>query len=156
MADRILNGRLRRELREQRGLTYSAESAYRPSRAYPDASMLTVAFYTSPERVDEAITSARRLVEKLASNGPSVAELEATRTHFQTIFERLQSRPLYWSRTLADLDYHGSTIEDIKTALDHYLTYPKEEIRATLERYIIDDNHIRVVCRSRPAASERR
>ncbi len=155
MANRILSGRLRRELREQRGLTYSAESGYSPSRAYPEASMLTVAFSTSPERVDEALSSACKLVAELAANGPSAAELDATRTHFRTIFERLQSHPIYWSRTLADLDYHGSTIEDITTALDRYLAYTGEDIRTVLERYIVDDNHIRVVCRPRPAVLER-
>ncbi len=147
MADRILDGRLRRELREQRGLTYSANCTFSPSRAYPAASMLTVAFYTSPERSDEALSSASELVERLASSGPSVAELEAARRHFQTIFERLQARPQYWSRILADLDYHGSTIEDLATALDHYLAFPGEAIRATLERYIIESNQIRVICR---------
>ena len=50
MAAQVLRLRLHKELREERALSYSFSCSYGPSKGYPAASLLSVAFDTTPEQ----------------------------------------------------------------------------------------------------------
>ncbi|GAA4992770.1 putative Zn-dependent peptidase [Nonomuraea thailandensis] len=72
------SSRLSTELREKRGLTYSARSVIEPEA---DGSMLLVSFEARREVADTAITEFHRLIEKLAESPFDVAEFESARDH---------------------------------------------------------------------------
>jgi len=147
MAEQVLTQRLHREIRDQQGLTYSTECSYSPSKAFPNASMLAAAFYTAPERVEHAARSSRELIESFACEGPTVAEVEAARRHVARLFEDLHRKPQYWSRVLADLDFRGTELSELKTALEQYLACTRGDILTVLQKYVTEQRRIQVVCR---------
>ncbi len=153
MAEQVLMQRLQGELREKRGLTYSANCSFSPSKAYPNASFLSVAFYTSPGRVQEAVGVTRRLVETLADQGPTVGEMETVRKELGDLVKRFFRDPKYWGRVLADLDYHGTRLDDLKTMRERLLAVTGSDLREALQRYIVEERRIQVVCIPRESSS---
>ncbi|MFZ5785770.1 MAG: M16 family metallopeptidase [Acidobacteriota bacterium] len=109
-AERILSSRLLREIRERRGLTYTPECSFSPSRAYPAASVLTVACYTATDRAGEAADAVRETARGLAEQGPTEEETAAARRQLSTVVERARRDPRYWSRALSELDFRGLSI----------------------------------------------
>jgi zinc protease len=147
LAERILVQRLHREVRDRQGLTYSAECSYSPSKAYPAASILATAFYTAPDRVEEAARTSRQLVERFAAIGPTSDELESTRRFITNRFTELQGKPQYWSRILCDLGYRGLTLGDLRQSLPDYLSFTRSDVRDALHRYVTESGRLQVVCR---------
>ncbi|MFJ2033268.1 M16 family metallopeptidase [Streptosporangium sp. NPDC087985] len=72
------SSRLSTELREKRGLTYSARSVIEPDQ---DGSTLTVSFDTRKETADQAITEFYRVVDEVTSIPFDVTEFENARDH---------------------------------------------------------------------------
>lgn len=72
------SSRLSTELREKRGLTYSARSVIEPDR---DGSTLMVSFDTRKEAADQAITEFYRVVEAVTSSPFDVTEFENARDY---------------------------------------------------------------------------
>jgi zinc protease len=112
-AVRILESRVRQELREDRGLTYSASTYVNPSRVYPAVSALYVEFTTDPEKVAEAVALVRTIVERFAAEGPTEEEVETARRQFVNIFDTTIKDPRFWGNLLSDLEYHETKLEDI-------------------------------------------
>ena len=73
IASRILERRVLREVREERGLTYSTTVYAQSSKVYPDTSALHVEFTADPDKVAEAAALAKAVVERFAAEGPSDA-----------------------------------------------------------------------------------
>jgi zinc protease len=147
MAEQVLMRRLQEELREKRGLTYGADCSFNPSRAYPEASLLTVTFYAPPERADEAVGVTRDLVETLAAEGPTAAEMEAIGKQTDDLVTRAQVDPRYWCRVLSDLHYHGTRLDDLKNLRQRVLSFSGRDMQAVLETYITEKRRFEVVCR---------
>ncbi len=146
MAVQILSQRLYREVRGHRGLTYHGDCSCSPSRAYPQASLLSVAFYTPAERVAEAVAVTRELVGELAADGPTEGEMEAARKHFSELASRAQGDPKYWSRVLADCDYRGLRRADLKRLPERFLAVVRQDLQAALGRYVGEDRQLTVTC----------
>jgi len=146
MAEQVLMKRLQDELREKRGLTYGADCSFNPSRAYPEASLLTVTFYAPPDRADEAVSVTRDLVESLAAQGPTDAEMEAIRKQLDDLITRAQNDPRYWCRVLSDLHYHGTRLDDLKNLHQRVLSFSGRDMQAVLENYITEKRRFEVVC----------
>lgn len=145
MAEYILKERLQGEIREREGFTYSAHCNFNPSKAYPEGSLLSTAFYTDPARAEDAIARARGLVEGFAAEGPTEAEMDATRRHTHTLFEKMEKQPQYWCSLFVDLDFHGNSLEEIKAAREAYQRYTAADVRATLARYIVPARAMEIV-----------
>jgi zinc protease len=81
LANQVLGGggftsRLTEELREKRGLTYSAGSYF---AAYAREGPFVLAAQTRREQADEALTVMRQTLERFVRDGPSAIELEAAK-----------------------------------------------------------------------------
>ena len=152
MSEWILKRRLIREVREKRGLTYSVNCSYRPSKAYPEGSLFTVAFFASPRRVEEALDAARQVVESLTSRGPSEVEMARGRKRFRHLVDSVLRKPQFWARTLSDLEYHGSRLEDLGSLQEDYSSLTTGRVKRTLRRYIEEPRRIQVI--SLPSRAE--
>lgn len=146
-AMRILESRVRQELREDRGLTYSASTYVNPSRVYPDVSALFVEFTTDPEKMTEAMALVRTVVERFAAEGPSDEELETARKQFVNIFETTIKDPRFWVNLLGDLEYHASKLEDIDGVVEKVLAFTKEEILAEVRKTVRPERFAMIVAR---------
>lgn len=145
MAARILERRIRKEIREDRGLTYSAETYVHPSRVYPDMSALYVDFTADPEKVTEAVEIAKRTVEEFAAGGPTDEEVETVRTQLRNSLETMLKEPQFWVYILADLEYHGTRLQDIVGLVDKLVAYTKADIAEQVRKVVVPEHFALVI-----------
>ncbi|PON15839.1 hypothetical protein C2W62_21665 [Candidatus Entotheonella serta] len=125
---RILETRMRKEIREKLGLTYSTSTYVRPARVYPDMSALYVQFTADPDKVQEAVRAARSVVETFAAEGPTDAEMQTVRTQMKNTIETMMQEPRFWVNLLNDLEYHGTNLQDLHGLLDKIMAFTKTDI----------------------------
>ncbi len=136
IAGRILERRIRQEIRENRGLTYSIATYARPSKIYPLMSALYVQFTTDPDTADEAVHLARSVVQTFAAEGPTDTEMETVRKQLLNAVETMLKEPHFWVGLLKDLDYHDTKLEDVNGLLGKLLAYSKDDIAAAIKRTV--------------------
>jgi zinc protease len=150
----ILERRLRQEIREERGLTYSTSVYARPSKIYPNMSALYVEFTTDPDKVDEAVRVARDVVETFAAEGPSAEEVQTVHKQFKNSVETMLKEPGFWVEVLADLEYHGTRLEDVEHLLAEVLAFTQADIAAEARKTIMPARFLMIIGRPKvPAAS---
>lgn len=156
VASRILERRVRQEVREQRGLTYSTSTYAQPNKAYPSASALYVEFTADPDKASEAVALAKAVVERFATEGPTDAEMETVRKQLQNNLETMYKEPRFWVDVLSDLEYHVTYLTDLEGAIDKFLTFSKEDVAAEVRKTIVPERFAMVIARPKAAAEERR
>jgi zinc protease len=144
---RILERRLRREIREERGLTYSVSVYARPNKIYPKMSALYVEFTTDPDKITEAVHAARSVVETFAAEGPTIEEIETVRAQLKNSIETTLKEPRFWVRLLADLEYHGTHLEDVHGLLDQIMAFSQADIAAEAKKTIVPERFAMVIGR---------
>jgi len=145
VAAQILRGRLRDQVRSERGLTYTPFCYSRAAKEYPGTGLFAAVFTADPGEAASTTELVRAIVEQFAKDGPTDAEMATVRKQFANLIETQQKEPGYWSNVLADLDYHGTRLSDVKEALEAYTGYTARELRAVLNDYITDRRHIQVI-----------
>lgn len=133
---RILEKRLREEVREKHGLTYAVSVFARPHKAYPNLSALHVALTTDPDKVAEATQVTRSVVQTFAAAGPTVEEVNTVRKQLKNSIESMLEQPGFWVGLLADLEYHGTHLEDVASLLDDVLAFSQTDIAAEARKVI--------------------
>ena len=145
IAAQIMNHRLREEIREKQGLTYSIFCFASPSQAYRNASYLGAYFTADPDKIEGAAAIARGIMQKFAEEGPTDEEMETVHKQFRNDIEEGQKKTGYWSGVLSDLDYHGTKLADVKEALEKYTTYTREDLLESLRKYLVEKGQIQVI-----------
>ncbi len=146
VGEQVLVQRVRRELRELRGLSYSPEVSFTPSKAYPDGSLLAASSYAPPERVRETAEIVQGVVAAFAAEGPTAAEVATVRKHLTDLAARSLRDPKFWSRSLADLDYHGGSLTDLASLADTFAGFTAGEVLEVLARTVTDERRLTVIC----------
>jgi zinc protease len=157
VASRILERRVLREVREERGLTYSTSTYAQPSKAYPATSALYVEFTADPDKVVEAAALAKSVVERFAAEGPTDAEMETVRKQLQNSLETMYKEPRFWVDVLSDLEYHGTKLADLEGAIDKFLAFSKEEVAAEMRKTVVPERFAIIIAHPKaPTASGER
>ena len=151
MAARILERRIRREIREDRGLTYSAGTYVHPSRVYPAMSALYVDFTADPDKVAEAVLIAQKTVEEFAAAGPTDEEVETVRKQLRNSLETMMKEPQFWTYILADMEYHGTRLEDIVGLVDKLTAFSKADIAAQVRKVVVPERFALIIAKPKPA-----
>jgi predicted Zn-dependent peptidase len=151
----ILARRLRQEVREERGLTYSTRVYAQASKVYPLASALYVEFTTDPDKAAEAVQVARSVVETFAVEGPTVEEVETVRKQFKNNLETMLKEPGYWVRVLSDLEYHGTRLEDVSGLLDQVMAYSQADIAAAAKQIVVPERFAVAIGRPKAPSAPR-
>ena len=155
VASRILERRVRQAVREERGLTYSTSTYAQPSKVYPATSALYVEFTAAPDKVAEAATLAKSVVERFAAEGPTDAEMETVRKQMQNSLETMYKEPRFWVDVLSDLEYHGTKLADMEGAIDKFLAFSKEEVAAEMRKTVVPERFAIIIAHPKaPTASE--
>jgi zinc protease len=157
IASRILERRVLRAVREERGLTYSTTVYAQPSKVYPATSALHVEFTADPDKAADAAALAKAVVERFAAEGPSDEEMETVRRQLQNILGTMYKEPRFWVDVLSDLEYHGTKLEELEKAIDTYLAFSKDEVAAEMRKTIVPEHFAMVLARPKaPGAAEER
>lgn len=152
---RILERRLRREVREERGLTYATSVYARPSKVYPKMSALYVQFTTDPDKVTESVQTARSVVETFAAEGPTLEEVETVRKQLKNSIEVMLKQPRFWVGLLADLEYHGTRLEDVHGLLDQVMGFSQADIAAEIRKVVTPERFAMAIGRPKASAASR-
>jgi zinc protease len=155
LVSQILERRLRQEIREARGLTYSTSVYARPNKIYPRMSALYVEFTTDPEKIDEAVQVARSIVEKFAAEGPTAEEVHIVHKQFKNSVETMLKEPGFWVELLADLEYHGTRLEDVEHLIEEVLAFTQADIAAEARKTITPERFLTVIGRPKTPAAAR-
>jgi zinc protease len=145
IASRILQTRLRKAIREERGLTYTIFSFSRAGQEWKNMGFLATQFTADPEKADEAARIAREVIEEFAQEGPTDEELAAVRKQLANIIETAQKEPTYWASVLSDMDLHGTVLHNVATAEEAYTTYTREQILNSVREHVKPDRYFQVI-----------
>jgi zinc protease len=157
IASRILERRVLRAVREERGLTYSSTVYAQSSKVYPATSALHVEFTADPDKVAEAAALAKAVVERFAAEGPSDEEMETVRKQLQNILGTMYKEPRFWVDVLSDLEYHDTKLADLDRAIETYLAFGKDEVAAEMRKTIVPERFAMALARPKvPGAAEER
>lgn len=158
LASQILERRVRQEIREERSLTYSTSTYSRLSKMYPAMSALYVEFTADPDKVEEAVAIAQKVVEQFAAEGPTVEEVETVRKQIRNSLETAMKEPGFWVSLLSDLEYHKTRLEDVDDLVNKLAMISREELQAEMQKTVKPEHFATVIARPRatPAASQSR
>jgi len=145
IASRILQARLRDEVREKRGLTYSVFATARAAEAYPGTGFFGAYSIADPKRVDENISAMREIFEAIAKEGPTEEEMATVRKQLDNQLAVMLREPSYWLGVLADLDYRGTKLSDVAALRERMLGYSAKEVHKTLRKFVRSDRYLQVV-----------
>jgi zinc protease len=151
---RILERRLRQEIREERGLTYSTHVSARSSKVYPLMSAMFVEFTAAPDKIDEAVRVARSVVETFAAEGPTAEEVATVQKQLKNNLETMLKEPGFWVGVLSDMEYHGTRLEDIDGLIDKLMALSQADITAEAKKTVVPEHFAMVIGRPKaPVAS---
>jgi zinc protease len=155
VASMILTSRLRKEVREKRSLTYTIYCHAVAASSYPGTGLMAAYFTADPDKAAEAAELTLQVIRQLAEEGPTPEEMDIVHKQFRNLIETSQKEPGYWASVLADLDYHGTRLEDVKTAMEAYTSYTREDLLDVLGRYLTEERRLHVIVRpTAPSADE--
>jgi zinc protease len=155
IAAQVLQPRLRDEIREKRGLTYSVWASSSAARSYPGTGFFSAYSLADPQKAPETLRLSRELMEKFAHTGPTEEEMATVRKQLTNELEVQLKEPGYWSGVLGDLDYHGTKLSDVKEVLTKMTSYTADEVRSALKKYVKDERRIEVVATPKPGAAKK-
>jgi zinc protease len=145
LASRIMTSRLIKEIRQDRGLTYSIHCSSIPAATYEGTGWIAAGFTADPAKAEEACKLTGTLMEQFASSGPTDEEVETVHKQIRNDLETRLKEPEYWSSILSDLDYHGTKLKDVQEVLEKMTTYSKADLLDVLKKYVSNKGRIGVI-----------
>ena len=140
LARRILKSRIRVRIRRELGLTYTAFTELIVSPAYPAISALRVSFTTNPDKISQAVATAKAAVEKFASEGPTDREMKTVRRQIRHDLEMRLHKPDFWVDLLTDLEYHNRRLESVVGLVDTMTSFTRQDILAEIQKVVRPEN----------------
>ena len=137
----VFSDRLRKDVREKLGLTYSPQAWNHPMRAYPGFGFLTVSITIDPSKVDQVVEVVRNIAQDLASNGPDKDEVErALMPSVTHIKDMLRTNPYWLNTVLSGASLHPQKLEWCRTILDDYSSITPEDVARNAKKYLVNEN----------------
>lgn len=154
MLARIVDDRLRKEIRESLGAAYSPQAASEPSDTYPGFGLLSVGVEVDPPQAEKIQQTILRLAGELQGGGVSEDELERAREPALTAIRESVRQNSYWlGAVLAEAQERPEMLEAARTRLADIQAITKEELDALAARYLQNERAARFVIRPAPAGA---
>ncbi|MFI4871111.1 MAG: M16 family metallopeptidase [Phycisphaerales bacterium JB061] len=150
MATQILSTRMVKRIREEQQLVYSISAISQPSTAYPGMGLIFAAGPCMPGNEGKLASEIQSMFAEFAEFGPSGEEVETARGQmFNTLDEQLQE-PGYWTGTLEDMTYRGTSLDDVAAIEQDYASFTADEIREAFDRYYGEESKVSVTVAPEP------
>ncbi len=121
MIKRVLNKRVREEVREKLGAVYSAGVSLRYSDIPRPSFSGTLSFSCEPSRKDEIISAIMKIISDVAEKGVTEKELDDARKQYLLSLDTASERNMFWSKTLSNDILEGSqpgTLKQMREAVN--------------------------------------
>jgi zinc protease len=139
----VLRRRLRLELRERMGATYSPQvqltTYVNPREHY----QVMITYDAAPERMDETLDVVAHVLDSLRTEGVSQAELALVSTIGRRTLETRLHTDDYWLGAIQQYDRLGIPLDRIPAPYVKHMT--SDEIRDAARRYLPADAYIQLV-----------
>ncbi len=152
LASKILTTRMIKDIREEKQLVYSIGAVSQPSTAYRDSGLFFGAAPTDPAQAERLADEVLAAFAGFAAAGPTPDELNVAKKQIANELDTRRKEPRFWLRVLADLDFRGRSLEDVKHDEEAYAQATVEGVKAVFNRYHRPDRVIRVLVTPAAAA----
>jgi zinc protease len=133
----IFSERMRKEIREKLGATYSPYAYHHPSRAYKGFGALYAVVETDPSSVNTVVTVIKKIAGDLSQSGILKEELQFSVRPLLTGIKDLIRNNDYWLNTvLSGSAKHPEQLDWSRTIVGGYSSVTREEISAMARQYL--------------------
>ncbi|MDQ7746740.1 M16 family metallopeptidase [Hydrogenophaga pseudoflava] len=139
--------RLSTEVREKRGLSYSAYSYFAPGL---HAGAFQVGLTTRPDQADQAVQVAREVVRRFVAEGPTEAELRAAKDYLVNGFALRFDSNRKLLDNVANIAWNGLPLDYLESWTRRVETVTVEDIRRSFARVLQPDRVVTVVVGAQP------
>jgi zinc protease len=139
--------RLTTEVREKRGLSYSAYSYFAPGL---HAGAFQVGLTTRPDQADEAVAVARGVVSRFVNEGPTEAELKAAKDYLINGFALRFDSNRKLLDNVANIAWNGLPLDYLETWTARVEAVTVADIRRAFSRVLQPDRMATVVVGAKP------
>jgi zinc protease len=143
-----LVSRLPIEVREKRGLSYSAGSSFSPGL---HAGAFTVSLQTRPDQAAEALKVARDVVKRFVAEGPTEAELKAAKGFLIGGFPLLIDSNRKLLENVANIAWNNLPLDYLDTWTAHVQAVTAADVRAAFARKLQPERMVTVIVGAQPA-----
>ncbi len=143
-----LVSRLPIEVREKRGLSYSANSNFSPGL---HAGAFTVSLQTRPDQAQEALKVSRDVVARYVAEGPTEAEMKAAKAFLVGGFPLLIDSNRKLLDNVANIAWNNLPLDYLDTWTAHVQAVTIADVKAAFTRKLHPDRMVTVIVGGQPA-----
>jgi zinc protease len=137
-----LVSRISEEIREKRGLSYSASSYFIPMR---QEGPYTLGFQTRTDKRDEALAVLRDTVKKFVAQGPTEKELTASKNNIIGGFPLAVASNSKITEYLAMIGFYNLPLDYLSTFTDNINAVTAAQIRDAFQRRVNVEDMVTVI-----------
>jgi zinc protease len=152
----VLEGRLRRSLREAMRGTYGVEVNSNASKIPEPRYSMTVEFGCDPDRTNELLTTAFRDIEKLRTEGPTDAEVSDAREALMVAHQTDLAENARLANEIVHRYQQGQPVGDFFTLPAEFQKLTAAAVRDAARRYLDPSNVVKVTLFPETAATPRK
>ena len=145
-----LVSRLAQEVREKRGLSYSAGSSFAPGL---HAGAFTVSLQTRPDQAPQALQVARDVVAHFVADGPTPAELKAAKDYLIGGFPLLIDSNRKLLDNIANIAWYELPLDYLDTWTAQVQRVTAADVKAAFSRKVHPDRMVTVTVGAPPVAA---
>lgn len=139
--------RLTTEVREKRGLSYSAYSYFAPGL---HAGAFQAGLSTRPDQAGQALSVAQEVIRRFVAEGPTDAELKAAKDYLVNGFALRVDSNRKLLDNVANIAWHGLPLDHLDTWTDRVDAVTVADIRRAFSRVLQPDRMVTVVVGAPP------
>lgn len=139
--------RLTTEVREKRGLSYSAYSYFAPGL---HAGAFQLGLSTRPDQADQAIQVAREVVRRFVADGPTEAELQAAKDYLVNGFALRFDSNRKLLDNVANIAWNGLPLDYLESWTRRVEAVTTADIRRAFMRVLQPEHMVTVVVGAKP------
>ncbi|MFW5853723.1 MAG: M16 family metallopeptidase [Thermodesulfobacteriota bacterium] len=133
----VFSDRLREEVREKLGATYSPHAYNQPSRAYSGYGVFQAVISINPDDADAVVKAVKEITTDLTENGVTEDELRRALDPTLTGIKDMRRENGYWLDTvLSGSREHPEQIEWSRTIVEDYTSITAEELTKMARTYL--------------------
>jgi zinc protease len=149
----ILQDRLKDQLRERAGLSYSASAQGQASTVFPGFGVLMALADLPPAKAQLLFDAVKRIAADLRSTPPTADELERARNPAVASVVQARQSNQYWIGTLGQLQREPRLAEGVRQLLPNLQTVTAAEVQAAAARFLVDEKALRIVVQAETATT---
>jgi zinc protease len=144
----VFSDRLREQVRERLGASYSPFAHHWPSRAYPGYGLLSAVVQVDPGQIDIVEKEIDSILADLAANGVGADEFARIREPALTGIKDLRRENTYWrDSVLSGAWRHPEQLDWSRNIRQDYAAVTAAELSALAARYLVPERRATIVIR---------